>query len=324
MTNQFNFLRFFAAFLVFYGHGFVLIGQPHNAILDHTIGLHMFFAISGYLISMSWDKEPKLLPFFKKRILRIFPALIFVVLFSVFVLGSIFTTHELGEYFSNEYVYIYLKNIFLHISYYLPGVFEHNPVPNAVNGSLWSLPAEFMMYILVAVIGLFGRYAKFLSVLIFLSLMLLSVNWASKTTDVIVFYNTDVKAIVLAAAYFWGGATIYHFNINRFFCFESFVVAFILLMFLHQWIDVYAYAIIIILPFLTLAFGFSESKFLRIFNKADYSYGIYIWAFPVQQSLYYCFPNNGAIFHLVIGFLITLFFAAFSWHCIEKPSLKLK
>ena len=127
-SNQFNFLRFFAAFLVFFGHGYVLIGSHPNTVLTHSLGVYIFFAISGYLISMSWDKDPSLIRFFIRRSTRIFPALIVCILLSVFILGPVLTTLTIKEYFSNYATLFYLSNIFLFVSYYLPGVFEHNSV----------------------------------------------------------------------------------------------------------------------------------------------------------------------------------------------------
>lgn len=64
-SNHFNFIRFFAAFLVFYGHAYVLLGAGTvNTVLNHELGVFIFFVISGYLISMSWDKAPSLKRFF--------------------------------------------------------------------------------------------------------------------------------------------------------------------------------------------------------------------------------------------------------------------
>lgn len=91
-SNQFNFLRFFGAFLVFFGHSYVLYGLHPNTVLSHVLGVYIFFAISGYLISMSWDKDPSLYRFFVRRATRIFPALIVCILISVFILGPILTT----------------------------------------------------------------------------------------------------------------------------------------------------------------------------------------------------------------------------------------
>lgn len=325
-SNQFNFLRFFAAFLVFFGHGYVLLGSHSATVLSHGLGVYIFFAISGYLISMSWDKDPSLYRFFIRRSTRIFPALIVCILLSVIILGSILTTLSIKEYFQHDATLIYIKNIFLHVSYYLPGVFEHSPVPNAVNGSLWSLPVEFIMYILVAVIGslVAKSYIKYIVLTLFISLLFLTKYWALETKDVFIFYGMDLKTIVYTGVYFWAGAFLYHFNFKKYFSFETFVISFLLLIFLFQWGNLYSWLSYFLIPFVVLSFGFSSSKYLDMFNKADYSYGFYIYAFPVQQTLVYLYPKLSIYFHLTIGFVITIILAALSWHFIEKPALKLK
>lgn len=325
-TNQFNFLRFFAAFLVFFGHGYVLLGIHPNTVLSHSLGVYIFFAISGYLISMSWDKDPSLFRYFIRRSIRIFPALIVCTLLTVFVFGPIFTRLTIGEYFTNYAILVYIKNIFLHISYYLPGVFENNPVLNAVNGSLWSLPVEFLMYILVSILGIsIGTiYIKYIVLIIFLIFLGLTKYWALSTQDIIIIYGMDLKTIIYTGVYFWAGAMLYHFNFKKYFSFETFVISFIMLIFLFQWNTIYSWVSYFLIPFVVLSFGFSSCKYLHFFNKADYSYGLYIYAFPVQQIFVYLYPSSSIYIHLVVGFIITMILAIFSWHLIEKPSLKFK
>jgi len=325
-ANHFNFIRLFAAFLVFYGHSYVLAGNTVHMSLDHQLGLFIFFSISGYLISMSWDLDPSLKRYFIKRALRIFPALIVVVLLSVAVLGPIMTTLETKEYFAHPALVIYLKNIFLHISYYLPGVFEHNHVPNAVNGSLWSLPVEFLMYILVAIFAQVKgtQYIKYIVLIVFVIFGSLTVVWARVTPDMLVIYGTDLRQVMIVGTFFWAGAVMYHWDIKRFFSFESFVIVLLFLLFIHQWSYFYSIISLVLIPFLVLAFGFSNSKYLSIFNKADYSYGFYIYAFPVQQSIIYIYPKISMFLYLISGFVVTMFFAVISWHLIEKPIMRLK
>ena len=323
-SNQFNFLRFFGAFLVFFGHGYVLLGSHPTTILTHGLGVYIFFGISGYLISMSWDKDPSLYRFFVRRSIRIFPALIVCILLSAFVLGPILTTLPLSEYFSHYAFIVYLKSMFLHVSYYLPGVFDSGTVSNAVNGSLWSLPVEFLMYIAVAVIGLNKKYMKYIVLSIFIVFLFSTQLWALKTKDVFIIYGMDLKTIIYTGVYFWAGAFLYHFNLKRYFSFEIFVVTFILLIFIFQWGTLYSWMSIILIPFVVLSFGFSHSKYLGFFNKVDYSYGFYIYAFPVQQTFAYLLPNMNLYFHLIIGFVITLLLSSLSWHYIEKPALKFK
>lgn len=322
-SNQFNFIRLFAAFLVFYGHAHILMGGSVNTVLDHGLGVFIFFAISGYLISMSWEKDPSLRRFFIRRSLRIFPGLIAVTFLSTFVLGPILTTWTLHDYFTSLQLLLYLKNIFLYISYNLPGVFEHNIYPNAVNGSLWSLPVEFFMYILVAVFGISYKYTKY--VVLGILFLFLFLALASKTApDIIIVYGVDLRSVITTGVFFWAGAVIFHWNIKRFFSFEGFVMAIFCLIFIYQWNDLYSIASLLIIPFAVLSFGFSHSNILSLFNKFDYSYGFYIYAFPIQQAILYLMPKTSLLLFLSTGFIVTMIFAALSWHFIERPMMLLK
>lgn len=323
-TNHFNFLRMFAAFLVFYGHSHVFLALPLHTVLNHEIGLYLFFSISGYLISMSWEKDPSLKRFFIKRSLRIFPALIVVTLLSVFLLGPIMTTWVLSDYFMDKNIFLYLKNIFLYISYALPGVFEHNVVPNAVNGSLWSLPVEFLMYILIAIVGQNFKTTKYFIFILFVLFSSLTITWANHSNDQLIIYGTNAKDIIRTGVFFWAGAFMYHWNIKQYFSFESFALSLLCLIFLYQWNDAYTLVSLFLIPFTVLSFGFSESKFLSFFNKSDYSYGFYIYAFPVQQSIVYLYPHISLFDFLSVGLIITMIFAVLSWHLIEKPMMHLK
>lgn len=324
-SNHFNFIRLFAAFLVFYGHAYVLKGAGAvNTALNHELGVFIFFAISGYLISMSWDKDPSLKRFFIRRSLRIFPALIVVTLICVFILGPIMTTWTLKEYFTSWYIILYLKNIFLYISHYLPGVFEHNPIPNAVNGSLWSLPVEFFMYILVALFGVVGFFKKYIALGLFIAFAITTVLLINASPDTLVFYGVDLKQIPRTGVFFWAGATMFHWNIKKYFSFESFAITILLLLFIYQWGYVYSIISLFLIPFAVLSFGFSHSDILSLFNKFDYSYGFYIYAFPVQQSLVYLCPHLSMIYFLSLGFIITMILAALSWHYVEKPMMRFK
>jgi len=323
-ANHFNFIRLFAAFLVFYGHAYVLSGREINIGLSHALGLFIFFSISGYLISMSWNLDPSVKRYFIKRALRIFPALFVVVIVSIFVLGPLMTTEPVKEYFDSPFINRYFQNIFLHISFYLPGVFEHNHVPNAVNGSLWSLPVEFFMYILVAVFAQSKQYMKYVVLGAFIVFALVTVLWARVTPDMFVVYGTDIRQVFIDGTFFLAGATMYYWNIKRYFSFETFVIALFFLIFIHQWGTIYAILSLVFVPFIVLAFGFSKAQYLAVFNKADYSYGFYIYAFPVQQSIIYLYPNIAMTLYLVYGFIVTMLFAGLSWHLVEKPMMRFK
>ena len=160
--NNFNLIRFVAATLVLFSHSFALsIGssdaEPLRASIGMTwgdIAVDIFFITSGFLIANSFLTRSNVLVFLWSRALRIFPALIIAVLFCVFVIGIAFTSLEPKEYLAHDQTQRYLiKNIMLvgGIEYSLPGVFSENPFSHAVNGSLWTMPYEVKMYMLLIV-----------------------------------------------------------------------------------------------------------------------------------------------------------------------------
>jgi peptidoglycan/LPS O-acetylase OafA/YrhL len=155
--NNLDALRMIGAFLVIYGHCYALKGMPERHFLSWLplgpLGVYIFFTISGYLVVDSWRRDPNLWRFAARRSLRIFPGLAVCVLLSAFVLGPILTPLPLRTYFTHSQVTDYLANIALDIHYSLPLVFATNPYPHIVNGSLWSLPVEFAMYVIVALVG---------------------------------------------------------------------------------------------------------------------------------------------------------------------------
>ncbi len=178
--NNFDFLRFLAASVVIVSHNFVIFRLKEPGLYNYNtlggIGVSIFFVMSGFLITKSWKENPHFITFLKKRSLRIFPALFFIILFCSFVLGPIVTTLDLIEYFKNGQTWSYLKNLFLYpFQFNLPGVFQNNPFPNVVNGPLWTLPIEFLMYVSIGIIGLFGLINKKIIVpIIIISLLILN------------------------------------------------------------------------------------------------------------------------------------------------------
>ncbi len=111
---------------------------------------------------------------------------------SVGVLGPALTSLPLGEYFSSEYTRGYFSNLALYITYHLPGVFATNRVPYAVNGSLWTLPVEFAMYLGLTLLGFF-RWPKWGYILISIVFMALIAGWAVQGTEQLVVYRSDIR-----------------------------------------------------------------------------------------------------------------------------------
>ena len=159
-NNNFDALRVFAALLVIYGHGCYLVGGADPGLWGLPIarlGLDVFFSISGFLITSSWDRDPNPRSYFAKRVLRIFPGLIACVLATVFVMGSAASSLSVRVYLSDPSTYAYLNNIALYSVQHLPGVFEPVRHDSTVNGSLWSLFPEWLCYMAVPLIASLPR-----------------------------------------------------------------------------------------------------------------------------------------------------------------------
>ena len=325
--NNLTALRWFAAGLVLYGHSFVFLGLPEPTFMGWAplgpLGVFIFFAISGYLVAQSWESDPHPLRFLQRRALRIFPGLFACTALSVFVLGPLLTSLPLSDYFHHERTRGYFENVALYTVYYLPGVFEHSRVPNAVNGSLWSLPAEFFMYLTLALVGLL-RVPRLGWLVIVAGMMLLSRFWASQATEMLVIYRTDVRQVVICGVFFWIGAAFFKYKISRLFSTTTALSAVVIWLCLSRWPEVFILMGWLMLPFLALAFGLEKGRWLGRLAKHDYSYGIYIYAFPVQQTVVALWPSISHGMYLGMTSVMTLGLAAMSWHWIEQPALRLK
>ena len=334
--NNLTALRWFAAGLVLYGHAFVFLGLPEPLFLQWVpmgpLGVYIFFAISGYLVAQSWERDPHVLRFLAKRALRIFPGLAVCTLLSVLVLGPLLTTLDAGTYWRNEHTRGYLTNMALYITYHLPGVFANNRLPHAVNGSLWSLPVEFFMYLLLALLGLLAAAFKAVSNRLLawavgvmaLVFMLLAALWAGTTTEALVMYRTDLRQVPMCGVYFLVGASLFCFKLNKYFTLSNVLLALVLWLCLGVQPHWFAMAAWVVLPFVVLAFGLARQPWLVRMHARDYSYGIYIYAFPVQQTLVSFWPEMALPAYLLSTLVITVALAALSWHFVEKPALKLK
>ncbi|HEX4191588.1 MAG TPA: acyltransferase family protein, partial [Stellaceae bacterium] len=165
--NNFDALRLLAALAVILSHAFLIAqgtekNDPLNWLTGNQCmlgltGVFVFFAVSGFLVTQSFEQTRSPLRYLMKRVLRIFPAYLVCLVLTAFVLGPIVTTLSLGDYLHRPEPYRYLfYNSFFDIRVHeLPGVmFVDNPVGLEVNGSLWSLGCEFDMYLMVLVLGL--------------------------------------------------------------------------------------------------------------------------------------------------------------------------
>jgi peptidoglycan/LPS O-acetylase OafA/YrhL len=153
--NGLDTVRLLAAGLVLGDHAFWFYGRGGDAAIElGRAGVNIFFLLSGYLVTLSWLRDPSLLRFLARRALRLLPALATVLIFTAFVLGAIASTKPHGEYLSDGGPTRYALGVMFSIrTHLLPGAFLSNPQTAMPNVSLWTLQVEVICYLLVALFG---------------------------------------------------------------------------------------------------------------------------------------------------------------------------
>lgn len=329
-NNNFDLIRLFAAWLVIFGHSHDLLGMQAPLVFGrsaHVLGVEIFFVMSGYLVTQSWQADPRVHAFLAKRMLRLFPALIACVLITVFVMGPLLTSQCFGCYFGEFTTWDYLRNMLLDIRFALPGVFQSQITP-AVNGSLWTLPVEGFAYLTVLlVIGWPGR----LRIPAFVLALVLVFWWeisfrAEPPAQPIVFYNTLVTAAVTLLSYFAIGVGIRLLGLERRLDVATglLVVVVLALLPFPSWLRIIAMAVSV--GWLTISVGLLPRDLLRIpSGLGDLSYGMYLWAFPIQQILVSVDGVRESVWWVILASTGLSASAAFlSWHLVEKRALLLK
>ena len=334
-NNNFTLIRFFAAFSVLYGHSYALsLGvngseDPISRVLINVFGeslpsfsVNLFFVSSGFLVSASYIQRESLIAFIEARILRIFPALIVAVLFCVFIIGAFATTDSLPNYFLSPATWGFFKhNAFLiaGIQFDLPNVFVGNPYPVSVNGSLWTLPIEIWMYFWVAVFGSLSLLKD--EKLFNLFFIVISLMYAQSENNFYLAYDSRSAQLAL---YFMLGV---FFQVNR----EKLSLNLrglgwlVILVYLFDEFHIAFFIKSICFAYLVLFLALHQKLRLPSLDHwGDISYGLYIYAFPIQQMIANIIPDVQPISMFMLSAVVTVTLALLSWHLVEKPALKMK
>lgn len=332
--NAFDALRLFAALLVIFGHAFRLTGQAGPAFAGvnvATTGVKIFFVVSGYLVATSWLRDPHPGRFLRRRLLRIVPGLAAVVVLTAFVLGPMITSLPASSYFADQRTWLYLANLAFYPVDELPGVFAANIAPNEVNGSLWSLAPELSMYLLLPAIAvvsltLTGVYRLFILAALLVTLVALLVVLPAPELRQALIYGTRVWAWFSVAPFFLIGACFSFCAWDRFLNRTVALGLVALLLVMPTLPFITELLLIVALPYIVLAFGTAPAPFDgALTRRGDFSYGLYLYAFPIQQALVATVGiPGGALGNFAITTILAAACAALSWHCIERPALRAK
>ncbi|WP_285354153.1 acyltransferase [Pseudomonas sp. lyk4-R2A-10] len=313
-NNNFNLLRLIFALLVVYSHSFALLGMREPEIFGRPLGnvaVHGFFVISGYLITESFLRSPKLFAFFWNRALRILPGLIVALVF----------TRAIYPVFDS---------------------FKSNPIQYVANGPVWTLTWEVVCYASVALIGVMGVLGRNAMPTLFVVLWIVYLANTGNTSN---FYGVIAPLMMMFSAGIFLRVANDFTNLKKcaapVFCLLLFAVhestAGNILDLINSRIDflwgpeltgadVVRIAYLAAFPVFIVGISLSMPPLVNL--KDDISYGIYVYGWPLAQVMVALSTKTDfrltPLWLFVCGVLVTLPIAWCSWRFVERPALRLK
>jgi peptidoglycan/LPS O-acetylase OafA/YrhL len=318
-----NAIRLVLAVGVIFGHSYPVTGTPRGSQLLHFLigGLCVdsFFAISGFLIARSWLRNPDTKSFILSRLARIFPAFIVCLVATAFLLapitGLLTQKNILDE---DNFLYV-VGNLGLWINHpAISDTLQNVPYAGIWNASLWTLSWEFYCYLFVLALGRLGLLRQRL-VPVFICIILawlVFAGWAFQITNAL--YLKPARLLLL----FFCGLLIQIFarqlKTNLPLALSSLVATIMCIAILPEYKIPGAF----LLAYGVLGLGLSlRPRWLQL--KNDFSYGIYIYGFPLQQFLAALgLTSLPVLAFSILAVICAAPFAVASWFFIEKPAIR--
>lgn len=326
----------------FAGLGWNLI--PNFALSIGDLAVLSFFFLSGLLIAHSWSRASSGLRFMWQRFLRIFPAFWTCLLLSAFALGPAiywFDHGELAGYFqfreSNRFAtplgYFRYNGLLQINQYRIRHIFVDNPGTDEINISLWTLATEFACYLLPPLLWLLRwRPLRWAAGLILASTFLISSctsdwpMWESRMGSGLLHW---LPGLIRApeqrywVVFFMVGWTA-HALCRRIHAHGYIAAPAMVLALAACWCPLGGILMPFALPYFLLWVA-GVLPWRAFDHKIDLSYGMYIYGFPVQQTLLWAGVAHASVMlHIGLAITIPMLLALASWTFIEKPCLKLK
>ncbi|UZE51650.1 acyltransferase family protein [Rhodopseudomonas sp. P2A-2r] len=328
-SGNFDLMRLVASFMVLWSHQFALTGFPEQAIPWAAtwggFGVLIFFAISGYLNAQSLFRSQSVAVFLTSRAFRIFPALVVCVAFCI-VLGACVTTREWPAYllpegglFARNAPLSFLwrnSTLLFGLDYELPGVFDANIYPRAVNGSLWTLPHEVKLYLAMAIIAVCCRFKPMVFAVVMIAgvAALMLFGLARPLAPLL-----DGKYLATFAVIFASGAGLALLERRIGLVPALATMALLLLGFAIGDSGSAGFLVAVVIGCVVLNRVPLPSWLMP---RADISYGVYLYAFPVQQLV----SNWSGSFWIRLGMVVVIvtILAILSARYVEQPALRLR
>jgi peptidoglycan/LPS O-acetylase OafA/YrhL len=335
--NNFNLIRMVAAIAVLVSHSYALsTGRSDIEPMEKSLGINMgdmavdaFFVTSGFLVTASLLARRSVLDFLCARALRIYPALIVMVLLTVFGIGLAVTALPAGDYLGHGLTHRYLwkcATLIWGVAYVLPGVFADNPYKGAVNGSLWTMPFEIRMYGFLVIAWALLLFAKTHRA----NLFRIAVVAACAVSGALLLrqhfmLGGESNGLRLFFMFFTGAA--FQILKDRIRLSHAAFAVLLLALIAAAFVDRHTFFLLYVLSIAYLLFylAYVPGGRLRAYNRlGDYSYGFYIYAFPLQQTVALLVPGISVLAMVASAGTATLLAAVLSWHLAERHALAAK
>jgi len=332
-NNHFNLIRVSAALAVMVVHYFWLtkaelpidgLLRRHHNLTSGAMTVDVLFSVSGFLITASLFNRHGVVDFLCARCLRVFPGLWTMLAVVVFGLGLALTSWPALDYLTAKLTWLYLwrwGTIMSGYAHFLPGLFEHNPLDAQVNGSLWTITIEWRLYLLFAggwfVLSPWPVWRKraFRIGIPMVALALFLQNG--------VFHTGDLGS--QHSYFFFAGSVIFLYGdrlpVGTVPLAAALTVLVAVLALDGPFLPVY----LALGAYVVLNLAYSPARWPLAYNRlGDYSYGLYIYAYPITQAVIALKPGIGVAMLALIATPVTLALAVLSWTFIEKPALTKK
>ena len=332
--NNFDFIRMFLAVLVIFSHSYPLgIGsersEPFNIATRYQVtGGHMavdlFFIISGFLITASYERSRTVGSYLKKRFFRIYPAFIMAMIVCAVIFVPLGGGKLAGQHASLHPVDFLLQTAQLQ-QFHVQGIFPQNPLPGIMNGSTWSIPFEFWCYIGVILLGISGVLR---SNILLIALFIITITVGVLFSVYGWILGGKILGVIFGYPVYWArllpmyiaGIVAYrlrgHLLLNRYWILSACVLLVAAARLPHGWPLLFP----VVGAYLVLVIAYTPAIRLHGWNRfGDFSYGTYLYAFPVQQLIVHWAGHPLAPWRLFcMAAPTTICCAALSWHGVEK------
>jgi len=336
-NNNFDFLRLLFASFVIITHSYPLSGireydwlsqTTNNQLSFSYIGVKGFFIISGYLIFQSLNRSNNLIDYYWKRSLRLFPGLIVLLVLTVLLAPFVYDG-TIISFIQNKNVWTYIPNnlTLFRLQNCISGIFENNPYRGAINGSIWTIAYEFTMYMFLSVLFIWRNNSILVrNILITACFILIPANLL--VVDLISdirFMKLNMGSLLDMGTFFITGSILaaLKFEANK--NVNKVLYASLLILIVSVLLNYFYIVKFVVLPLIVISFGLKSTIILNKTGKklGDLSYGIYIYGFPIQQTLMHYFKMD-YLELMLYALPLSYVFAYLSWHLVEVKALKYK